>query len=65
MYKLTSKGQEVTFDLDLRSGHDLTQKGHVIHHFIRIDETNTMDVVRRLYLFSIKRYCRKTIGDLG
>ena len=62
IYNLTSKGQ--IWNLTSGQGHDLTQIGHIAYHSIRIDETNTMDFVRRLYLFSIKSYCSKTVGDL-
>ena len=62
MYNMTSKGQ--VEHLTSGQGHDLTEIGHVAYHSIRIDETNTMNVTRRLYLFSIRSYCRKTVGAL-
>ena len=62
MYKMTSKGQ-VEHSAS-GQGHDLTEIGHVAYHSIRIDETNTINVERSLYLYSIKSYWRKTVGDL-
>ena len=49
MYNMTSKGQ--VEHLTSGQGHDLTEIGHIAYHSIHIDETNTMNVTRRLYLF--------------
>ena len=62
IYNMTSKGQ--VKDLTSGQGHDLTEIGHVAYHLMRIDETNTMNVERSLYLNSITSYCTKTVGDL-
>ena len=62
IYNMTSKGQ--VENLTSGQGHDLTEIGHVAYHLMRIDETNTINVERSLYLYSIKSYCRKTAGDL-
>ena len=62
MYNMTSKDQ--VEHLTSGQGHDLTEIGHVAYHSIHIDETNTMDVTRRLYLFSIRSYCRKNVRAL-
>ena len=62
VYNMTSKGQ--VQKLTSGQDHDLTEIGHVAYHSIRIDETNTINVERSLYLYSIKSYWRKTVGDL-
>jgi hypothetical protein len=63
IYNMTSKEGQVE-NLTSGQGHDLTEIGHVAYHLMRIDETNTINVERSLYLYSIKSYCRKTAGDL-
>ena len=54
IYNMTSKGQ--VENLTSGQGHDLTEIGHVAYHSIRIDETNTINVERSLYLYSISSY---------
>ena len=54
IYSLTSKGHFE--NLTSGQGHDLTEIGHAAYHSIRIDETNTINVERSLYLYSISSY---------
>ena len=54
IYNMTSKGQ--VENLTSGQGHDLTEIGHVAYHSIRIDEKNTINVERSLYLYSISSY---------
>ena len=45
-------------------GHVLTQVGHIAYESMRLDERNTMRPFSRLYLFWIKSYLQKTVGEL-
>ena len=36
----------------------------IIHHSMRLAETNAMTPIPRLYLIWISSYCHKTVGDL-
>ena len=42
IYKMTSKCQ--IGNLASGQGYDLTRKGHVVYHWIRLDETNSMNL---------------------
>ena len=62
MYSMTLKGQ----GQNLTSGqrHVVTQVDHIAYVSMRLDEGNTMRPLSRLYLFCIKSYSQKTVGDL-
>ena len=60
MYSMTLKDQGQ--NLTSGQGHVMTQVGHVVS--MRLDERNTMRPLSRLYLFWIKGYSQKTVGDL-
>ena len=60
MYSMTLKGQGQ--NLTSGQGHVATQIGHIAYVSMRLDERNTMRP--RLYLFWIKSYSQKTVGDL-
>ena len=48
----------------LGQGHSVTQVGQIIHHSMRLAETNAMKPIPRLYLIWISSYWQKTVGDL-
>ena len=62
MYSMTLKGQGQ--DLTSGQGHVVTQVGHIAFVSMRLNERNTMRPLSRLYLFRIKSYSQKTVGDL-
>ena len=62
MYSMTLKGQGQ--NLTSGQGHVVTQVGHIAYLSMRLDERNTMRPLSRLYLFWIKSYSQKTVGDL-
>ena len=62
MYSMTLKGQGQ--NLTSGQGHVVTQVGHIAYVSMRLDERNTMRPLSRLYLFWIKSYSQKTVGDL-
>ena len=62
MYSMTLKGQ--CQNLTSGQGHVVTQVGHIAYVSMRLDERNTMRPLLRLYLFWIKSYSQKTVGDL-
>ena len=61
MYSMTLKGQ----GQNLTSGqvHVVTQVGHIAYVSMRLDERNTIRPLSRLYLFWIKSYSQKTVGN--
>ena len=61
-YNMTLKGQGQ--NLTSGQGHVVTQVGHIAFVSMRLDERNTMIPLSRLYLFWIKSYSQKTVGDL-
>ena len=62
MYRMTLKGQGQ--NLTSGQGHVVTQAGHIAYVSMRLDERNTMRPLSRPYLFWIKSYSQKTVGDL-
>ena len=48
----------------LGQGHSVTQKGQIIHHLMRLAETNAMAAIPRLYLIWFSSHWQKTVGDL-
>ena len=62
MYSMTLKGQGQ--NLTSGQGHVVSQVGHIAYVSMRLDERNTMRPLSRLYLFWIKSYLQKTVGDL-
>ena len=62
MYSMTLKGQGQ--NLTSGQGHEVTQAGHIAYVSMRLDERNTMRPFSCLYLFWIKSYSQKTVGDL-
>ena len=62
MYSMTFKGQGQ--NLTSGQGHVVNQVGHIAYVSMRLDERNTMRPLSRLYLFCIKSYSQKTVGDL-
>ena len=62
MYSMTLKGQGQ--NLTSRQGHVVTQVGHIVYVSMRLDERNTMRPLSRLYLFRIKSYLQKMVGEL-
>ena len=62
MYSMTFEGQGQ--NLTSGQGHVVTQVGHLAYVSMRLDERNTMRPLSRLYLFWIKNYSQKTVGDL-
>ena len=62
MYNLTLKGHGQ--NLTAGQGHLVTQAGQIIHHSMRLAETNAMTPIPRLYLIWISSYWQKTVGDL-
>ena len=61
MYSMTLKGQGQ--NLISGQGHVVTQVGHIAYVSMRLDERNTIRPLPRLYLFWIKSYSQKTVGD--
>ena len=62
MYRMTLKDQGQ--NLTSGQGHVVTQVGHIAYVSMRLDDRNTMRPLSRLYLFWIKSYSQKTVGDL-
>ena len=62
MYNMTLKGQGQ--NLTSGQGHVVTQVGHIVYVLMRLDKRNTMRPFSRLYLFWIKSYSQKMVGDL-
>ena len=62
MYNLTLKGQDQ--NLTSGQGHSETQVGQIIHHSMRLAETNAMTAIPRLYLIWFSSYWQKTVGYL-
>ena len=62
MYSMTLKSQGQNFTLG--QGHVVTQVGHTAYESKRLDERNTMRPPTRLYLFGIKSYSQKVVGEL-
>ena len=62
MHRITLKAQGQ--NLTSGQGHVVTQVGHIAYVSMRLDERNTMRPLSRLYLFWIKSYSQKTVGDL-
>ena len=62
MYRMTLKGQGQ--NLTSGQGHVVTQVGHIVYASMRLDERNAMRPLSRLYLFWIKSYLQKKVGDL-
>ena len=62
MYSMTlkSQGQNLTSG----QGHVVTQVGHIAYESKRLNKRNTMRQFLRLYLFWIKSYSQKTVGEL-
>ena len=62
MYSMTFKG----LGQNLTSGQDhvATQVCHIAYDLMRLDERNTSRSLPRLYLFWIKGYLQKTVGEL-
>ena len=61
MYNLTSKDQ--LQNLTSGQGHDLTRKGHIVYHVMRLDETNTMKLFWSLYFHPVQRcYTKSACG---
>ena len=61
MYSMTLKGQGQ--NLTSGQGHVVTQVGHIAYVSMRLNERNTIRPLSRLYLFWIKSYSQKTVGD--
>ena len=61
MYNMTfkSQGQNLTSG----QGHVVPQVFHIAYESKRLDERNTMRSLSRLYLFWIKSYSQKTVGE--
>ena len=62
MYSVTLKGQDQNLTSD--QGHVMTQVGHIAYDSMRLDVSNTMRPLPRLYLFWIKSYSQKAVGEL-
>ena len=62
MYSMTLKSQGK--NLTSGQGHVVTQVGHIAYVSMHFDDRNTMKPLSRLYLFWIKSYSQKTVGDL-
>ena len=61
MYSMNLKGQGQ--NLNSGQGHVVTQVGNIAYVSMRLDERNTIRPLSRLYLFLIKSYSQKTVGD--
>ena len=62
MYIMILKGQGQ--NLTSGRGHVVTQVCHFAYVSMRLDKRNTMMAPSRLYLFWIKSYSQKTVGDI-
>ena len=62
MYSMTLKGQGQ--NLTSGQGYVVTQVGDIAYVSMRLDERNTLRPLSRLYLFWIKSYQQKTLGEL-
>ena len=62
MYNLTLKGQDQNWPkVKSGQGHSVTQVGQIIHHSMRLAETNAMTAIPRLYLIWFSSYWQKKL----
>ena len=64
MYNFTLKGKGQNLTSGQVRARSLGDPSQIIHHSMRLSETNAMTAIPRLYLIWFSSYWQKTVGDL-
>ena len=61
---LKGQGQNLTSGQGRSRSRGGPSRSYIMHQSLRLDETNALTAILRLYLLSIASYWQKTVGDL-